>query len=242
MASGGKTVLLVDGSATLRYYFGILLKRLKFTVMIAESAEEAFSVMEGTAPSLLLTDLVLPKMSVIDFLRTLQGSDRTKDIPVIVLADNADAAARASGITMGCVDVIAKQADPDHLYRVIQIALEPVPREHIRLSIPLKVVVGDGTEKGGAERTEYAMTISEGGLYLRTLFPRPQSFSTPLKIFVKNRAIRATAAVMYSHAMESGYFREPGMGMKFVEITREDRSFVRRFIKEELTSDIAIRP
>jgi hypothetical protein len=44
--------------------------------------------------------------------------------------------------------------------------------------------------------------------------------------------------VLYSHAMEEGTFREPGMGMKFVEISEEDRSFLRSFIKAQLTSDI----
>lgn len=40
--------------------------------------------------------------------------------------------------------------------------------------------------------------------------------------------------------MEGGFFREPGMGMRFVDISPEDRTFVRHFIKEQLTSDIVI--
>ncbi len=67
----GRTVLLVDGSATMRYYYAILLKRLEFTVMVAESAEEALTLMENTVPSLILTDIVLPKMSGIDFINTV---------------------------------------------------------------------------------------------------------------------------------------------------------------------------
>jgi DNA-binding response OmpR family regulator len=235
-----RIVLLVDGSATLRYYYAILLKRLEFTVMVAESAEEALALMENTVPSLILTDIVLPKMSGIDFINTVKRSDRMKQIPVIVLADRDDPALRSACRAMGCLDFFVKRVDPGHLYRSIQSALVSKPREHIRFSIPLKVVAGDGTSQGGAERTEFATTISEGGIYLRTLFPRPKKSSTPLKIHIKGRSIKAKATVVHSRSMEGGVFREPGMGMQFVEISSEDRNFIRHFIKEQLTSDIVI--
>lgn len=240
MTWDGKTIMLVDGSATLRYYYGILLKRLAFTVMIAESADEASTLMERTVPSLILTDISLPGMSCVDFIKMIRGSDRSKAVPVIVLSDREDSVARSACLSMGCTDFLTKHIEPGHLYRTIQAALEPRPREHIRLSMPLKVVVGDGTSQGGAERTEYATTISEGGLYLRTLFPRPKNTFTPIRIFIRDRAIKAKTSVLYSRALEGGVFREPGMGMKFIEISQENRNFLRRFIKEQLTFDIAI--
>ena len=240
MAWDDKKVMLVDGSATLRYYYGILLKRLAFTVMVAESGEEALKIIQNTVPALILTDVTLPRMSGIEFIQTIKGSALTSAVPVIAFVGQSDASVRSSCLSIGCVDFLTKRVDPDHLYRSIQAALEPKPRGHMRLNMPLKVVVGDGTSQGGAERTEYATTISEGGLYLRTLFPRPKNSFTPVRIIIKNRTVRAQAAVLYSHAMEGGFFKEPGMGMKFIEISPEDRSFVRRFIKEQLTSDIVI--
>jgi hypothetical protein len=39
--------------------------------------------------------------------------------------------------------------------------------------------------------------------------------------------------------MGQGPFKEPGMGMKFVDIAEEDRLSIRDFIKEQLTADIA---
>jgi CheY-like chemotaxis protein len=240
MSWDGRTVLLVDGSATLRYYYAILLKRLEFIVMVAESAEEALMLMENTIPSLILTDIVLPQMSGIDFIKAVKISDRIKQVPIIVLADQDDAAARSACLRIGCLDFLIKRVEPGHLYRSIQSAFVPTPRAYIRVSMPLKVVVGDGTSQGGAERTEFASTISEGGIYLRTLFPRPKDSSTPLRILIKNRSIKAKATVVHCRTMEGGVFREPGMGMRFIEISPEDRTFVRHFIKEQLTSDIVI--
>ena len=87
----------MDGTDTLRYYYAILLKRLEFTVMVAESAEEALRLMESTIPSLILTDIALPQMTGIDFIKTVKNSDRIKKVPIVVLADR-DAAATKSPV------------------------------------------------------------------------------------------------------------------------------------------------
>jgi CheY-like chemotaxis protein len=233
-----RTVLLVDGSATMLYYHGILLKRLEYAVLTAGSAEEALKIMERTVPSLVLTAISMPAMGGTDFIKKMKGSDRTSAVPVIVITAEEDAATRSACLGMGCAAYLIKPVEPDQLFRTIQAATEPTPRANIRLSTSLKAVVGEGTGQSGAERTEYATTISEGGLYLRTLSPHPKNALIPVRIFIKDREIRAKAVVLYSHALEEGTFREPGMGMKFIEISEEDRDFLRSFIKEQLTSDI----
>jgi CheY-like chemotaxis protein len=233
-----RTVLLVDGSATILYYYGILLKRLEYVVFTAASAEEALKIMESTVPSLVLTAISLPEMGGIDFIKKIKSSDRTSAVPVIVLTAEEDAHIRSACLSMGCAAYLIKPVEPDHLFRTIQTALEPTPRANIRLSTSLKAVAGEGTTQDRAERSEYATTISEGGFYLRTLSPQPKNALIPVRIFIKDREIRAKAVVLYSHVMEEGTFREPGMGMKFVEISKEDRSFLRSFIMEQLTFDI----
>jgi len=240
MARELKIVMLVDGSATLRYYYGILLKRLAFNVMVAASAEEALEIIKDAAPSLVLIDSVLLQTGGPDFITRMKSRIPSDPVPVIVLADHGDTAKRKAFLGMGCADFLVKQGEPGRLYRSIEAALEPKPREHIRLNMPLKITLGDGTSKGGAERTEYVTTISEGGLYVRTLYPRPKNASTPVKLFLKHHTIRATTSVLYSQPLKGGVFCEPGMGMKFVEISQEDRAFMRRFIKEQLTSDLVI--
>lgn len=101
-------------------------------------------------------------------------------------------------------------------------------------------MVGDGTALGGAERTEYATALSEGGLYVRTLYPQPKNALTPLRIFIGDREIRAKAVVVYTVQMAGGRFREPGMGLKFTDLTPADRAFVKEFIRQQLTRDIRV--
>jgi hypothetical protein len=103
----------------------------------------------------------------------------------------------------------------------------------------LKVIVGDGSVAGGAERTEYAAAISEGGLYIRTRYPQPRNALTPVRIFLESGELRAKVVVLYSYTSNEGPYQEPGMGIKFVEIEERDRAAIRTFIKEQLTKDIA---
>ncbi len=239
MDGNARTVLIVDGSATMLYYYGILLKRLEYTVLTAATPEDALKTMELAAPSLVLTALSFPRMTGIDFIKTLKGSERTKMIPVLVLTAEDDAAVRSACLIVGAAAYLIKPVEPGHLYRTIQAATESTPRENIRIKTSLQVVLGEGTQgEGGTEQHEYASTISEGGLYLRTLSPKPKNALIPVRILIGDREIRAKAVVLYTNAIEDGLFKEPGMAIKFLEISEEDRNYVRSFINDQLTSDI----
>ncbi len=222
----------------MRYYYGVLLRRLRYAVMTAATPEEALTIMGYTVPSLVLAGLSFPTTSGVDFIKRLKGSGHTKAVPVVVLTGEESAAVRSACLDLGCAAYLVKPVEPDQLFRAIQAATEPTPRVNIRLNTTLRAVVGEEPVPAGAERTEYATTISEGGFYVRTLSLRPRDAAIPVRILVRDREIRAKAVVLYNVALEGGVFREPGMGMKFVEISGEDRKFLRRFIKEQLTSDI----
>jgi hypothetical protein len=118
--------------------------------------------------------------------------------------------------------------------------VETTPRGNIRISTSLRTIIGEGKAKDGAERTEYATALSEKGAYVRTLAPEARNALIPIRLFIQDREIRAKAVVLYTNAMERGAFREPGMGLKFIEISEDDRNFLRKFIHEQLISDIVI--
>ncbi len=236
-----RTILLVDSSASILFYLSMLLKRLEYKVASARSAEDALRIMEDSVPSIILTEIELPRMSGVEFLKKIKGSAHFKAIPVVILTSEKDPGVKAACTREGCAAFLSKPAEPDALYQTLQSVSESMPRAHIRLSTSLKVIVGDDSEIGGTKRTEYATAISEGGLYIRTLYPQPRNAVTPLVIFINDRKIRAKAIVLYSYTKGEGSFEEPGMGMKFVEISDADRALIRDFIKERLTQDINTR-
>lgn len=233
-----RTILLVDSSASILFYLGMLLKRLEYKVATAQSAKDALRLMEETPPSIVLADPSLPDLRGVNFVKRIKESPRFKEIPVIILTSDVDPGVYDICMRMGCAAYLFKPVEPEALYRTLQAASESVPRANIRLSTTLKVIVSDGSVMGGAKRTEYATAISEGGLYVRTLQPQPRNALASLRLFLNDKEILAKAVVLYTCSVE-GSIEEPGMGMKFVEISDSDRDLIRRFIKDQLTKDIS---
>jgi len=220
------------------FYLSMMLKRLEYAVITARSGEDALKTLERAIPSAVVTDVALPVMSGIDLVKAVKKDQRFHHLPVIVLCSAPDPVMKANCLSLGCAAVLPKPVEPDDLYRTLQTALESTPRGHIRLNTSLKVIIGDGTVAGGSERTEDVSALSEGGLYVRTPYPQPRNALVPVRIFLHDKEVKAKATVLYSYAGQEGPYKEPGMGMRFVEIPDHDRLLIREFIKEQLTKGI----
>ena len=231
-----RDILLVDSSASMLFYMSMMLRRLEYKVATAQSAEDALHAMEDALPAIIVSETSLPGMSGIDLLKRIKDSPRLKTIPVMMLTSQNHPGMRETCERLGCADFLYKPVEPDTLYRRLQAISESIPRANIRLATSLKVIV---TEGGGVPRNESATEISEGGLFIRTLDPRPKNVTLRVRIFLPQKEIAAQAVVLYSAAVTTGSLKEPGMGMKFSEIADDDRETIKRYIKEKLVSDIA---
>lgn len=233
-----RTLLVVDGSATHLFSMGMLLRRLEYAVRTAMGAEAALQTMTDALPSLVITDTALPGMNGIDLLKRMKQDARLKAVPVIVHTSESDPVVQETCMAAGCAAYFKKPADLDALYRAVETATASAPRRTIRIDTHLKVVVGDGTAFGGAVRTEFVTALSDGGLYIQSLAPEPVNTVIPLTLFIRDREVKATAAVLYSSPTAGGQHKVPGMGMKFVSISPEDKRFVQAFIQEQVTKDL----
>ena len=233
-----RTVLIVDNSPIMLYYHSILMKRLQYAVLTARIPDDAQRLMDQIIPSLILTGTTFASASGIDFIKRIKSNVHTRSVPVIVLTSAGDAATRADCLNAGCVACLNKPVEPACLFWTIQDLTERTPREYVRIQTSVKTIAGDGDARGDAARTEYATNLSEGGLYLRSLSPLPKEKLIPLRMIINDREIKAKAVVLYSIPMEAGQFKEPGMGLKFVDISEEDLNFLRNFIHDQLIADI----
>jgi hypothetical protein len=138
----------------------------------------------------------------------------------------------------GCASFLRKPVDPNTLYRSIQYAIEALPRHYIRLKTCLPVLIGCEA-KGSAASSECVTALSENGIYIGTNQSRPVNSMLPITILAPGRRVTARAMVLYCITGTGGPLKEPGMGMKFVEISGEDQEFIRKFIRDEITRDLA---
>ena len=81
-----KTILLVEDSRFMRMAHQRSLARAGYTVVTAVDGEEALRMaVEGT-PDLILLDMLLPKVSGDEVLRTLRKNARTDRVPIVVIS------------------------------------------------------------------------------------------------------------------------------------------------------------
>jgi CheY-like chemotaxis protein len=79
------TILVIEDDRFLKIATKLILSKAGYSVLGAGDGEEALSIVDESHPDLILLDLMLPKVSGLDVLRTLKGNPDTASIPVIVL-------------------------------------------------------------------------------------------------------------------------------------------------------------
>lgn len=226
--------LLVDGYVRDLFTTGLVLQRLDYDVYIANSGEDALRIMDAARPALMLTELALPQMSGLELLLRARHDPRTSSMPVIIHTAIEDPKKEELCRVSGCAAFLKKPVEPGALYGAIQQATQVTPRKHIRLRTLLPVRVGGPAGIG----TDYVTALSESGIFVRTLSPRPIGAVLLVTIIIRSIPVKVKAMVLRSVTMNPGMFKEPGMAMKFVEISATDRELLRNFIKGQIMKDI----
>ncbi len=232
---GHRSILVVGNKTQSMLSLGKLLERLEYDVSAAYTASEAIDMITAHVPALVITELVLPGMSGMDLFLMLKQTRRTASLPVVFMVPLSDAAAERQCYDNGAAGCITKPVQAEELYRVVQAVTEPIPRESIRIDARSPVSVND--EPLGCPDDSCIIDLSEHGMYVPTFKPYPRNRRITVRFHIKDRTISAEGSVLYSYT-SVGRHREPGIGLKFVNITPQDQEFIRRFIREEVTRDV----
>lgn len=80
----------------------------KYEVFSAFDGEEGFEVALREKPDLIMTDLMMPKVTGIEFLKRLRAEDWGKDIPVIMETQLSDLENMSEGMELGVKGYIIK--------------------------------------------------------------------------------------------------------------------------------------
>ena len=114
-----KRVLIVDDSPTMRQMVSFTLREANFDVLEAENGQEALKKVQGEKFDLILTDLNMPIMDGIAFIRNARGFAATKYVPILMLTTESQAEKKAEGKSAGATGWIVKPFDPPKLLAVI---------------------------------------------------------------------------------------------------------------------------
>ena len=86
-----KVALVVDDSMLIRYTVCCFLEQRGYAVESATNGLEALEILARVQPTLIVTDMQMPRMSGSEFITALKAKPETAGIPIIIVA------ARASG-------------------------------------------------------------------------------------------------------------------------------------------------
>jgi CheY-like chemotaxis protein len=81
-----ETILLVEDSKFLRAATERILTKAGYQVICAGDGDDALELAGSSLPHLIVLDMMLPKLSGPEVLRSLKNNDQTAHIPVVVLS------------------------------------------------------------------------------------------------------------------------------------------------------------
>ncbi|SMX26248.1 Transcriptional regulatory protein FixJ [Pelagimonas phthalicica] len=111
-------VLLVDDEPLLCEELADSLELEGFDVAMEHSVPDALKVMEGKGFDVVVTDLKMPKVSGLDFLRAL-GERDYKGL-IIVISGHGAETSRSDALELGAKACLAKPVDVDDVIEIIE--------------------------------------------------------------------------------------------------------------------------
>jgi DNA-binding response OmpR family regulator len=106
-------VLLVDDEQAITSNLAPFLERAGFSVAVAADGEEALSEISSSRPSLIVLDVLMPRLDGREVLRRLRQHDDWT--PVILLTQVGESTERAMALEEGADDYLNKPFDPHEL-------------------------------------------------------------------------------------------------------------------------------
>ncbi len=101
-------VLIVDDNPDLRTYVSGILRDQGYQVWTARNGSEGFKAAQTFRPHLIITDLMMPRVSGLDMIRMIREEGELKGTPVILLTAKADEDTRIEGVEQGADAYLSK--------------------------------------------------------------------------------------------------------------------------------------
>jgi CheY-like chemotaxis protein len=115
------SVLIAEDSADLRDLCCFVLSQAGFEVREAADGEAAFQSLKQERPDVLVTDIMMPRMTGVDLVKRIRSEAGLESLPVIVMSAYADYLAKA--YLCGATRVLRKPFNPDSLLDAVSEAL-----------------------------------------------------------------------------------------------------------------------
>ena len=115
-----KSVLVVDDSASVRQVVGIALKSAGYDVIEASDGKDALGKLTGQKVHLIISDVNMPNMDGITFLKAVKALPAYRFTPVIMLTTESQEAKKREGQLAGAKAWVVKPFQPPTLLGAVE--------------------------------------------------------------------------------------------------------------------------
>nr|QUE29696.1 OmpR [Erythrotrichia carnea] len=144
MENHAEKILVVDDEASIRRILETRLSMIGYDVITAKNGEEALVLFRTEYPSLVVLDVMMPKL---DGYGVCQELRKESDVPIIMLTALGDVSDRITGLELGADDYVVKPFSPKELEARIRSVLRRTDKIISNSGIPNSGVINVGCLK-----------------------------------------------------------------------------------------------
>ncbi|WP_404400458.1 response regulator [Pelagibacterium halotolerans] len=115
-----KTILTVDDSASIRQMVSLTLSGAGYTVIEAVDGSDGYTKATSNKVDAVITDLNMPVMNGIEFIRKFRTHPSSTGVPIIFLSTESDDGMKQQAKEAGALGWIVKPFKQDQLLAVIK--------------------------------------------------------------------------------------------------------------------------
>jgi len=138
-------ILVVDDHASARESMADVLHHAGYRVHCCSSAVEALQSLDRFSPDVILTDLKMPGMNGLEFIRAL--AERSLDAQIVMVTAHATVASAVDAMRLGAFDYIEKPFGVDQLEQLVARALRHGDKTRTHAAVPAAQLPTGGDER-----------------------------------------------------------------------------------------------
>ena len=120
-----KTIMVVDDSASLRQVVSIALKGAGYDVLEAQDGKDALGKLTGQKIHLIISDVNMPNMDGISFVKAAKQLPAYKFTPVIMLTTESGESKKLEGQSAGAKAWVVKPFQPEQMLSAVSKLILP---------------------------------------------------------------------------------------------------------------------
>lgn len=230
------TVIIADKSEAFLMYMSILLNRMDFEVLPVSSGLNALKMAKAVQPNLVVIGLDLHEMPGLEVIEAMRNDQDLLSIPVIMCSEDATQADACT--KRGAQAFLAKPIDVEQLHDAME-GCQIYPgsqRKHMRAPYTEKVSLTWNFKTVEAQ----AVTLSEGGIYIRKKIPFPQGCLLDITVPLDNgQTLELEGEVIYTKQLsEDRFTMPPGMAIRFLMVNEANAKILNDQITRLLIGDL----